>query len=133
VTEQHSNDTAGTGSPVPAVSSTPGVTDAPEAAEPPARGSSHDVVPPEARLELDRIRRRWAELPLERADAGRPVLRGLLARLAERSADGAGHEVPDLGPAVAVDQLAVLVWDAYAVGRGHGIPELLAALRRDLG
>lgn len=62
-----------------------------------------------------------------------PVLRGVMAGLAERSAEGADDEVPDLGPAVAVDQLAVLVWDAYAVGQGHGIPELLAALRRDLG
>ena len=41
-------------------------------------------------------------------------------------------EVPDLGPAVVVDQLSVLVWDAYAQGNGDGIPELLSALRRDL-
>ena len=42
-------------------------------------------------------------------------------------------EVPDLGPAVVVDQLAVLVWDAYATGSGDGIPELLRAARRHLG
>lgn len=41
-------------------------------------------------------------------------------------------EVPDLGPAVVVDQLSVLVWDAYALGNGDGIPELLTAARRAL-
>lgn len=84
-----------------------------------------------------------------------PVLRHLLADLASRSAprliapqppadrvfgrpEVAGAqsvgvvEVPDLGPAVVVDQLTVLVWDAYAQGNGDGIPELLSALRRDL-
>jgi hypothetical protein len=44
-----------------------------------------------------------------------------------------GPVVPDLGPAVVVDQLTVLVWDAYAAGRGAGIPELLTAARRELG
>jgi hypothetical protein len=87
-----------------------------------------DAVAPEARVELDRIRRRWAELPLAQAEARMPVLRHLLADLAPRSV-----AVPDLGPAVVVDQLAVLVWDAYAAGRGDGIPELLTAARRALG
>ena len=41
-------------------------------------------------------------------------------------------EVPDLGPAVVVDQLSVLVWDAYAQGNGDGIPDLLTAARRAL-
>lgn len=84
-----------------------------------------------------------------------PVLRHVLADLASRStprllapqppADPvSGHpevagaqsvgvvEVPDLGPAVVVDQLSVLVWDAYAQGNGDGIPELLTGLRRAL-
>ena len=55
-----------------------------------------------------------------------PLLRHLLADLAPRSATAVA-EVPDLGPAVVVDQLTVLVWDAYAAGRGDGIPELLTA------
>ncbi len=46
--------------------------------------------------------------------------------------DSQSVAVPDLGPAVVVDQLAVLVWDAYAAGRGDGIPELLTAARRAL-
>ena len=41
--------------------------------------------------------------------------------------------MPDLGPAVVVDQLTVLVWDAYANGRGDGIPGLLTTARRELG
>ena len=144
MTEHSTHDTAGAGSPAPAVSSVP-----PDAV--PARA---DVVAPEARVELDRIRRRWAELPLDRAVAGMPLLRSLLADLARRSdprlvadqrrldalrgAEEVGGPqsvaaVPDLGPAVVVDQLAVLVWDAYATGNGDGIPELLRAARRDLG
>ena len=115
-------DSAGAGSPAPAESSVP-----PDAGRPPV-----DVVAPEARTELERIRRRWAELPLERAESRMPLLRRLLDDLASRSAP---HEVvvPDLGPAVVADQLTVLVWDAYAAGRGDGIPTLLADLRRALG
>jgi hypothetical protein len=118
VTHDRTTDTAGAGSPAPAVPSpVPGAT-----------GSGADVVAPEARVELDRIRRRWAELPVDRAEARMPVLRHLLADLAPRSVP-----VPDLGPAVVVDQLTVLVWDAYAAGRGDGIPQLLTAARRELG
>ena len=141
MTEHHSNDTAGAGSPAPAVSSPlPG-----------AAGAGADVVAPEARVELDRIRRRWAELPIERAEFRMPVLRRLLADLAPRTlppiADHPPREaperpgrvdepqpvVPDLGAAVVVDQLTVLVWDAYANGRSDGIPGLLTTARRELG
>jgi hypothetical protein len=59
-----------------------------------------------------------------------PSLRRLLADLAARSGD---ESVPDLGPAVVVDQLSVLVWDAYAARSGDGIPGLLTAVRRELG
>ena len=140
MTEHLTNDTAGAGSPAPAVSSLP--SDA---------GGAGDVVAPEARVELDRIRRRWAELPLDRAESRMPVLRRLLADLAPRSfpliADHPPRTaaerpaevgdpqsvVPDLGPSVVVDQLSVLVWDAYATGRGDGIPGLLTSARRELG
>ncbi len=125
MTVDRTTDTAGAGSPAPAVSSVP-----PEAGRPtadPAPPASADVVAPEARVELDRIRRRWAELPLERAESGMPLLLRLLADLTPRSV------VPDLGSAVVVDQLAVLVWDAYSQGRGDGIPALLAGARRALG
>ncbi len=87
------------------------------------------LVPDEATVELDRIARRWAELPLARAQAGMPSVRAVLDRLAGRCGPA---RVPDLGPAAVVDQLAVLVWDAYAAGRGGGIPAELAGLRRTL-
>jgi len=140
VTEHLTNDTAGAGSPAPAVSS----------GSPDAAGAG-DVVAPEARVELDRIRRRWAELPLDRAESRMPVLRRLFADLtprsfpliadhpprtaAERPAEVGDPQsvVPDLGPSVVVDQLSVLVWDAYATGRGDGIPGLLTSARRELG
>ena len=51
----------------------------------------------------------------------------------EIEAEGEGWVVADMGPAVVLDQLAVLVWDAYAAGRGDGIPDLLTDLRRELG
>jgi len=86
-------------------------------------------VPEEARLELDRLGRRWRELPLPAAEAGMPPIRAALDDLAAR----VGPEpVPDLGPGVVIDQLVVLVWDAYAAGRGDGVPDLLAGLRRGL-
>ncbi len=154
MTVDRTTDTAGAGSPAPAVSSVPpgagvhrpGAARAARAGRPAA-----DVVAPEARAELDRIRRRWGELPLGQAQARMPLLRALLTDLAPRSsrpgADhpppkaprepaevGPAHEVvlPALGPAVVVDQLVVLVWDAYAEGRGDGIPEALVAARRAL-
>lgn len=121
MTDHLTNDIAGAGSPAPAMSS-----------ESPAAGRPGvDVVAPKARVELDRIRRRWGELPLERAEAGMPALRLLLTDLAPRSSQSV-HTVADLGPAVVIDQLVVLVWDAYAAGRGDGIPELLTAARRGL-
>ena len=127
MTEHDSDATAGAGSPAPAVASArpgDGRADA-------GRTASADVVAPEARTELDRIRRRWSELPLAQAERRMPSLRHLLADLAARSATGR-VVVPDLGPAVVVDQLSVFVWDAYARGNGDGIPEILTGLRRDL-
>jgi hypothetical protein len=102
---------AGTGHPVPA-------------------SSSVDPVPAPARAELERIRRRWGELTLLRAEAAAPEVRALLGDLAQRSAP---HEqVPDLGVEVLADQLAVLVWEAYVAGRGEGVADSLTALRRTL-
>ena len=135
MTVDRTTDTAGAGSPAPAVSSVAPDAGATVPGDGPAGGArpaSVDVVAPEARLELDRIRRRWGELPLERAESRMPSLRSLLADLALRSTPRS-VAVPDLGPAVVVDQLTVLVWDAYAAARGDGIPERLTAARRELG
>ena len=135
MTVDRTTDTAGAGSPAPAVPSVrPGAggTASGDVTAGAARPASADVVAPEARTELDRIRRRWSELPLDRAESRMPLLRHLLADLARRSVPDDGA-VPDLGPAVVVEQLTVVVWDAYAAGHGDDIPALLADLRRALG
>ena len=100
------------------------------AGRPVPASSSVDVVATAARTELDRIRRRWRELALGRAEAAAPSVRTALADLARRSAPG--EDVPDLGVEVLADQLSVLVWEAYVAGRGEGVADLLTALRRTL-
>lgn len=59
--------------------------------------------------------RRWQQLPLDHALACAPRVRELLDDLAADTAPGA--VVPDLGPAVLMDQLTVLVHDACEAGR----------------
>ena len=134
MTQDSTHDTAGAGSPAPAVASAhPG-----EGWAGADRTASGDVVPREARAELDRIRRRWTELPLAQAESRMPVLRDLVETLTTRSVPPttpgprAVPQVADLGPAVVVDQVTVLVWDAYAAGSGDGIPALLTEVRRAL-
>ena len=80
-------------------------------------------------MELDRIRRRFRELPVADAIRGMRRARTLLDRLSDRLGQPA---VPDLGPATIPDQLAVLVHDAYRVDRGAGLDGELAELRRAL-
>ncbi|HEY7719644.1 MAG TPA: hypothetical protein VH915_12845 [Pedococcus sp.] len=82
-------------------------------------------VPPEVAEELRRVAQRWQQLPLGHALSCMPRLRALLDDLA-------GTSVPDLGPAVVVDQLTVLVHDACAAGESAGLAERLAGLRREL-
>lgn len=118
MTQADTHDTAGAGSPAPAVPSAGGA-------------PGHDVVPEDVRRELDRIRTRWAQLPLDRAQAALPTVRTLFDDLAARTA-GTGATVPDLGPALVPDQLAVLVWDACAAGRGEQLAVALTDLRRAL-
>ncbi len=81
------------------------------------------MIPEDVATELDRAARRWQQLPLDRAVEALPGVHALLAELA-------GEALPDLGPAVAMDQLRVVVFDA-CTGEG-GPPDLedrLAALR----
>ncbi|MGL5930985.1 MAG: hypothetical protein ACRCY8_18790 [Dermatophilaceae bacterium] len=94
--------------------------------------ASSDVIAPEARRELDRIRRRWAELPVTKAADAAPLVRALVTDLAARTAADGTAPPADLGPAVLADQLTVLVWDAYALGRADGILERLTTLRQAL-
>lgn len=81
------------------------------------------MIPPEIESELGRAVRRWRQLPLDRAVAALPGVHALLADLA-------GEQLPDLGPAVVMDQLRVVVFDAcVSEGGGAGLAERLASLR----
>ena len=91
---------------------------------------SPDLLPATARAELERVRRRWSQLPLARAEEAAPAVRALVEDLAARTAPGT--PVPDLGPAVLPDQLVVVAWDACAAGRADDLTEALATLRRTL-
>ncbi len=73
-----------------------------------------DPVPPTARIELGRLAGRWHQLPLGQALPSVRAVRDLAQRYADRSARASGRPpqpLPDLGPAVAMDQLAVTVYD----------------------
>ncbi|MDF2093762.1 hypothetical protein P0Y31_15540 [Knoellia sp. 3-2P3] len=75
--------------------------------------------------ELRRVVRRWQQLPLDHALRCVPAVREVLADLTP-------EDVPDLGPAVVMDQLTVLVYDACRAGRADGMEAVLAGLRRRL-
>ncbi|WP_068266479.1 hypothetical protein [Janibacter limosus] len=74
------------------------------------------MIPDDTATELGRAVRRWQQLPLDRAADALPGVHALCAELA-------GEPLPDLGPAVAMDQLRVVVFDAC---RGAGSPPHLA-------
>ncbi len=82
-------------------------------------------MPQEVSDELRRVVRRWQQLPLDHALSRMPGVRSLVDDLA-------GVPVPDLGPAVVMDQLTVVVHDACASGAGDGLAARLAELRRTL-
>ena len=68
-----------------------------------------------AEVELRRLVERWQQLPLDQALSRMPAVRSVVQRLADVVADAEGRphvEVPDLGPAVVIDQLRVVVYDA---------------------
>jgi len=56
---------------------------------------------------------RWQQLPLDHASSCLPHVRRLLEDLAGELAP----RLPDLGPAVVMDQLTVLVYDAFRASR----------------
>ncbi len=99
------------------------------------RGSPASPVPRGVQVELQRLGERWQTLPLTQALRYAGSVHSLVQSLAERVARAGGtsvEHVPDLGPAVVLDQLRVLVYDACAAGLGAGLEEALAALRRAL-
>ena len=88
--------------------------------------------------ELRRVVERWHPLPLDHALSRLPPVRVVVQRLADRVAGERGtspREVPDLGPAVVMDQLAVMVHDLFATrpdADAAGVAAELAGLRRSL-
>ena len=86
-------------------------------------------MPQEVSAELQRVVRRWQQLPLDHALSCVPAVRRLLDDLA-----GPAAPVPDLGPAVLMDQLTVLVYDtcAAADGTSSALTSRLGDLRREL-
>ena len=83
-------------------------------------------VPPEVADELDRLVRRWQQLPLDRAVAAFSDVRAVVLDLA-------GEDVPDHGPAVVMDQLRVMAYDRCRDGMPAAeLAGRLADLRRRL-
>lgn len=84
--------------------------------------------------EIERLVRRWQQLPAHQALSSADLVRALVDELAVDTADrtGRAHEpVPDLGHGALIDQLTVLAYDA----RHAGVPDVdtrLADLRRVL-
>ena len=78
-------------------------------------------LPEDVSRELERVVRRWRELPVDHALVASGAVRELVQDLADVTA---GQPVPELGPGVLIDQLRVLVWDAASAG----VPELAARL-----
>ncbi len=99
-----------------------------------------DPVPAAARLDLERLSRRWHELPLARALSAAVAVRSLAQRFADEVADTRGwarRALPEVPPASVPDQLIVTTYDVCLL-RAEGttsmvdIVDALAALRRAL-
>ena len=93
------------------------------------------TVPDPVRIELERLDGRWRQLPLDQAFRAVPAVRALVQALADEVAAARGMPpapVPDHGPAVALDQLRVMAFDAVQAGLDHLLAERLADLRRTL-
>ena len=94
----------------------------------------------EAGAELQRVVERWSQLPLDQALSQAGHVRALVQSLANRVAEARGiasSVVPDLGPAILMDQLTVMVYDASAAALTSSaltstLAQDLASLRREL-
>jgi hypothetical protein len=95
-----------------------------------------DPVPDEVRRDLRRIADRWITLPVGDAVGAAASLRRTAAGLVEATAVAAGADpadLPDLGPAVVVDQFVVAVYDACAAGVDRAeVSSVVAEARRSL-
>lgn len=86
--------------------------------------------------ELERVARRWQQLPLDRAEGAYHGVLGVVQELADAVSTTTGMEpetVPDLGPGVVIDQLRVMVYDWRQAGMPAAeLAARLSALRRAL-
>lgn len=91
--------------------------------------------------ELERVVRRWQQLPLDHALSAVSQVRTLVQDLADEAArveQLPRQPVPDLGPAVLMDQLRVMVHDHARLGLSDdeesvcALADRLTALRRRL-
>jgi len=100
-------------------------------------------VPRLVSTELERVVRRWHQLPLDHALSYAGRVRALVQSLADGLAEatGAGASVvPDCGPETLMDQLTVMVYDTSAAAVTSArtasllstLAESLASLRREL-
>jgi hypothetical protein len=94
--------------------------------------------PQEVSDELRRVVERWHQLPLVHALSRMPSVSVLVQSLADRVAGSRGvpsQRVPDLGPAVVMDQLTVMVHDLFRAEPGTDpavVADELAGIRRTL-
>ncbi|MBK8470212.1 MAG: hypothetical protein WAR57_13330 [Candidatus Phosphoribacter sp.] len=93
------------------------------------------LVPDPVRDELDRLAERWRQLPLDQALGVSEVVLATAQRLADEVAARTGMppaHLPDLGPAVVLDQLRVQAYDAVQAAMDGDLADRLAQLRRAL-
>lgn len=99
-----------------------------------------DPVPAAARTDLERLSRRWHELPLGQALSAVVAVRDLAQRYADEVADARGwsrRRLPDVPPAAVPDQLIVTTYDVCVLRAETStamadVVDSLAALRRSL-
>jgi len=86
--------------------------------------------------ELERVVWRWQQLPLDRALEASPGVSAVVQHLADEVARHEGlpvQPVPDLGPAVLMDQLTVMVHDHQTAGlSASALADELTDVRRGL-
>ncbi|MGB3764062.1 MAG: hypothetical protein WA966_12665 [Ornithinimicrobium sp.] len=90
----------------------------------------------EISAEVERVVRRWRQLPLDHALRASPHVTAQAQQLADEVAGHRGvplQRLPDLGPAVLMDQLRVVVYDYRTEGLDAvDLAQRLRELRRSL-
>lgn len=93
---------------------------------------SNDPRPPDVLVELNRVVRRWQQLPLDRAVSLSGEVRASAQHLL--TAASCTDELPEVSPAATIDQLRVVVFDVCASGcTAAVVGDALVGLRRRIG